>query len=70
MTPHPEVEVIVIIRQMRGSQGMAIARGHASLLTDTPVPELVETVLTPAFLEAMHKAGFQPKLTPPPGGTR
>lgn len=59
MRAHPEVEIVVLVRQMRATQGMATATGHVSLLTETPIDELIATVLKPAFLEALGRAGFQ-----------
>ena len=58
MKPSPEVEIIVIVRQPRGSCGTATRRGDVDLLATTPIADLLEQVLRPAFEEAAAAAGL------------
>ena len=57
MKPHPEVEIIIMVRQQHGAFGQAIVRTDAQTLAvalagPTVSPEVLHSVIGPAILEA------------------
>lgn len=53
MTPNPEIEVLLVIRQAKGGMGQAVRRGTVDLLLD---PEATMAMLRDALEEALQRA--------------
>ena len=57
MKPHPEVEIIIMVRQQHGAFGQAIVRTDAdslaaALVGPTVSPEVLHSMIVPALLDA------------------